>query len=103
MTCNPHIRQPIPVLDLDDEDQWIGMTDRARLIRVFDAAWEARCTVAIWQGDEPDAPEALIAWASARNLSLAGRRTRAAGHDVVLELRSDGTGITVYILATEGS
>lgn len=48
--------------------EWIGMTDRARLITLFDAAAESACDVVLWERDEPEAATTLVLWAASRHL-----------------------------------
>jgi len=86
-----------------DEITDVGMSDRARLLQLFDAVWATAGTDAtLWQLDEPDAPDALAAFAESRGAGMrAGPVTTSTSHDVVLELDTVGPKrgrITVYVL-----
>lgn len=63
----PVVTQPHPGRA---DEQFIGMSDRARLIALFDLIALSRIGVDIWTDEEPDAPAALRAWAAARALPL---------------------------------
>lgn len=79
-----------------------AVSDRARLLAAFDAVWASSGFFTLWQKDEPDAPDALDAWVSARGMTMTGRRlpTIAAGHDVVVDVVGpQRCRITVYVLA----
>lgn len=83
----------------------IDATTRARLFRLFDAIWATACDTVLWQDDEPDAPEALNAWLTARGLSAVGSPVSppALGHDVVLDVAGPRRSrISVYVLGASG-
>lgn len=46
------------------------MTDRQRLLALFDAAFACKCDLVIWQASEEDAPDALMAWAGTHRLHV---------------------------------
>jgi hypothetical protein len=83
------------LLDVGDGEP---LSDRQRLLALFDAAYGCRCDLVLWEHDEPDAPEALGAWATARDVVLAVRRVDISLSDAVVAVpKAGGCGrIEVY-------
>lgn len=81
---------------MGSDSEWIGMTDRQRLIQLFDAAYSCKCDLILWQHDEADAPEALGSWAAGREVVIEARRVDISSSDVVLDVPMSRGRITVY-------
>lgn len=60
------------------------MTDRQRLLALFDAAFACKCDLVIWQASEKDAPDALMAWAETRRMHV---EAYAGGEMTCLEVK----------------
>lgn len=72
------------------------MSDRGRLLALYDAAALGDCTVAVWEHRRPGAADALRLWAGARNMPVYGS---ASEHHASLyvEMYSGSPAITVYL------
>lgn len=67
-----HVAQPHPGRA---DAQFIGMSDRARLIALFDLLAISEVDLVLFAHREPDAPAALRAWADARGVAVDERRS----------------------------
>lgn len=79
--------------------EWIGMTPRARLLMLFDAAYDSRCDLVIWEHDEPDAPAAFAAWLTVRGIEVVRRPINLDSSDAMIDLPQPHCGhIQVYLV-----
>lgn len=75
---------------MSNDTEWIGQTDRQRLIALFDAAYECRCDLVIWEHDEAAAPEAIGAWAAGRDIALVAKKIDLSLSDAVMTVQRPG-------------
>jgi hypothetical protein len=75
------------------------MSDSQRLTHLFDLAYDSKCTLVVWDLDEPGASAALEAWASARGITATRSDVRdVGGASAVIDVKpwSSTSRITVY-------
>lgn len=82
----------------------VAITDGARLLAAFDAAFDVKIDLVTWQRDCAIAPATLDAWATARGLAMTPRPVSppAIGHDLAHDVTTpNGSRVTVYVLEVE--